>query len=259
MKPATVLYLPPPAAYASATALLDNLQQYPAKGELIVFSEHDYKLPGQIVLKRSPDEIKNEKKFAINNLIWLSALRIAKSQGISHMLYLEADCRVADGWDAKIFEDYFSLGRPCIAAGTLAVYNPCSAGKKAAKRWEDLVAMNWRRNIPVATYGWMPANQSGPSCVFPNGALAVYDVMWMEKLFDLDKTAKTAVEIGPFDMELGIRVWKEFADESYDVLGYLSSVYSGYGDALTTEEERLGMLRDGKVVAVHQCKGVGQP
>lgn len=259
MNPATILYLPPPHAYKSATAILENLAKYPAKREMIIFSEHNYELPGQIVLKISPEVVKGRTKFAINNLAWLTGLRIAKERGITHMICLEADCRVGEGWDENIFDEYFNLGRPCIAAGTLAVYNPCASGLKAAKRWENLVARNVRKNVPIATYGWMQGDQKGPSCVFPNGALSVQDVMWMEKYFPLNDTVKLAVELPPFDMAIGLKIWETFQEESYDVLGHLDCIYSGYGDALTTEEERLNMLRSGAVVGIHQVKSGEQP
>jgi hypothetical protein len=55
-------------------------------------------------------------------------------------------------------------------------------------------------------------------------------------------------------MEIGGRLWKVFAEDTFDFLGHLDTIYSGYGDILTTEEERMNLLRSGKVVAVHQIK-----
>lgn len=260
MKVATVLYCPPPTAYASAGAILENLKRFPPKHELILFSDFDHKWPGQVQIKVSPEIVKNVNKFAINNLVWLTGLRLAKDRGVTHLLNLEADCRVGvEGWDDRIFDEYFNLGRPCIAAGTLAVYNPCAAGLSAARRWEQLVARNMRKNVPVATYGWMKGDQKGASCLFPNGALSVMDMAWVTKFFDLGETVQLAQKIPPWDMALGLKTWELFGEESYEVMGYLESVFSGYGDALTTEDERMEMLRSGKVVATHQVKGVQQP
>lgn len=267
MKTASIAYVPPPA-FGCAQEFWDNLQSNPAKGELILFSDHDW--PGVVKLPTPLEQWKNasypsgqdagkRNPFAINNLLYLTAIRIARERGISHMFYLESDCRVAPGWDARVWEEYFSLGRPTIAAGTLATYNPCNFSAEAARRWARLVARNIRRNVPIATYGWLPAAQVSPSCVFPNGALAVYDLAWMQQLWNLDESVLTAVSNSAFDMVLGTLVWQRFAEDSYEVFGYLESVFSGYGDILTTEAERLAMLRDGRVCGVHQVKSKVNP
>ncbi len=274
MKIASILYVPPPSAYPSATAILENLKRFPAKHNLIVFSEHDHGWPGQILLGAGPDFIKSASfpngqpnPWALNNLVFLTALRIAIANEVSHLLYLEADCRVGrKDWDECMFDEYFSLGFPCIAAGSICAYNPCNWSREAAQRWEHLVTTRnrqpdgtVRKNVPVATYGWVPAANKHPTCVFPNGALSVLDVWWMAKLFSLDNTAKTAAEITAWDQALGMEVWRRFEVKSYDVLGFLETIYSGYGEVLTTERERMNWLREGRYVAIHQCKGVEQP
>lgn len=267
MNLASLLYLPPPKAYPSAEAFVKNLQRFPPKHPLIVYSDHDYNWPDQILLPGSPECVKGAtdaqgrpNQFAINNLVFLTGLRIAIAKGVSHCIYLEADCRVGcKDWDDHIFEEYFTLPRPAIAAGTLATYNPCNHSAEAARRWQQLVARNTRRNVPVATYGWVGAAQQHPSCVFPNGALSVLDIDWMQRLFPLDNTVKTAGDLCAWDMALGKNIWERFGVQSYDVMGFLECIYSSYGDILTTQEERLQMLRDLKAVAVHQVKGMEQP
>lgn len=263
----SILYLPPPKTYPSAAAIVENLKRFPPKYPLIVYSDHQWKWPDQILLPGTPECVKGAtdargmpNQFAINNLVFLTGLRIAQQNGLTHIIYVEADCRVGcTNWDEHIFNEYFRLPRPTIAAGTLATYNPCNHSAEAARRWQQLVARNTKRNVPVATYGWVGASQQHPSCVFPNGALSVLDVDWMQRLFALDNTVKTAGEMCAWDMALGKVVWDKFGVQSYDVLGFLECIYSGYGDILTTQEERLQMLRDGKAVAVHQVKGVEQP
>lgn len=267
MNLASLLYVPPPKAYPSAEAILINLKRYPAKHRLIVFSEHDYGWPDQIVLRVSPEGIKKQTNsegklnpWSLNNAVFLTALRIAVAQQLSHIIYLEADCRVGvHHWDDVIFNEYFNLGFPCVAAGTLATYNPCNWSREAAKRWEALVSSNQRKNVPIATYGWKGAADRHPCCVFPNGALSVISMDWAAVLFDLQNTVNAALNMGPWDMHLGIQVWKRFEVGSYDVMGMLTKIYSGYGDVLTTPEERLSWLRNGEYVAIHQCKSAEQP
>jgi len=233
---------------------------------MVAYSEHDWDWPGLIKLKADPEEVKSRapklqngepNQFAINNVLWLVGLRFAREMGYTHVLYLESDCRVGvKHWDEKVFDEYFSIGRPLIAGGNIACYNPCNSTALGSKRWEELVTQNnKRRNVPIPTYGWLPAATKAPSCVFVNGALAIYSIAWMEQLFEhLEDCTRQAYAPSPFDMGLGVKLWDIFQEDSYEVLGHLTSVFSGFGDIMTTEEERLDMVRSGECVGCHQVK-----
>lgn len=259
MRLASLGYVPPPK-FGGAQTFYDNVRKFPTTYELILFSEHDW--PGALKLKGSPEQVKGAtfpngkvNPFSIHNLLWLTALRICRERGVTHMLYLEADCRVGrDHWDAVVFDEFFSAGRPLICGGSLAVYNPCNYSPEAARRWAQLVSRNIKRNFPIPTYGWLGAADKQPSCIFANGALAIYEVAWMARYFDLDNSAGIAVQGTAYDMMVGSLIWKDFEEDAYEVVGHLESVFSGYGDVLTTEADRMKMLRDGQCVAVHQVK-----
>jgi hypothetical protein len=261
MKLASLAYVPPPS-FGCASVFHSNLRKFTTRYDLITYSDHPW--PDSIRIK-NPEGIEKMMKdnvrrdgfnrWAVNNAIFMTGMRIAISEGCTHVIYLESDCRVGcDDWDATVFEEYFQLGRACIGAGTLACYNPCNYSRKAALAWEKLVSNNTARNMPVATYGWKGASDRHPSCVFPNGALSVLDVGWMSGLFNLERTIVCATENTAWDMALGQKVWDMFKEDSFEVMGMLNSVFSSYGDILTTEEERLTWLRDGRYVAVHQVK-----
>lgn len=259
---ASIAYVPPPKI-GCAQVFLDNLRKYPPKHELILYSDHDYG-PGVIKLKGSPEQVRGKtfpgsiqpNPYAINNLCFLTGMRIAAERSVSHGIYLEADCRVGRaGWDDVIFEEFFSIPRALIAAGSLVCYNPCNAGPEAARRWQKLVSRNLKRNFPIATYGFVGAAQNHASCVFPNGAGGVYDLSWMQRLFEITSPEGVRPEtITAWDMALGVEVWKLFAEESYEVLGHLETIYSSYGNVLTSPEDRQNMLLSGQVVLTHQHK-----
>lgn len=261
MKLASLTYLPPPA-FAGAGHYIRNLAKFKTRHPIVCFSEHDY---GHDVIKirASPEVSKgssfpdgNFNPFAINNTCFFTGLRVARSQDITHLIYLEADCRVGcDYWDEQIFEEYFGAGRPLVGGGSLSTYNPANYSALAARRWAELVGQNVRRNVPIATYGWLGAGKKGPTFVFPNGALSVVDMAWMERLFNLDDALGIARSVTAWDMEIGRRLWDIFKEDVFDVLGHLDCIYSGYGDVLTSQEERLDMLKRGDVCAVHQIKG----
>lgn len=261
MKLALIGYVPPPKVVA-AEAFLKNLERFQRSTDLILFSEHDW--PDTIRLKGDPEAIKRQQPsaphqkanpFALNNWLFFTALRIAIDQGITHIIYLESDCRVGkNDWDSVMWEQYFSAHQPSIIGGTPAVYNPMNAGIKAARRWEALVSQNNRRNYPIATYGWKGAADASGCCVFVNGALGIYDVRWMAKFFDVSDTMPLAKKSTAWDMQIGIELWNRFGDSVYDLVLHMPCIYSSYGDVISTEQDRLRLLRNGDVVGIHQCK-----
>lgn len=272
MKTAAAAYLPP-KTFPGATAFHENLQKFPPAGELILFSDADW--PNVVKLKASIDQFREGQPgctfvegqhaskvnpFALHNTVFLAACKIAREMGVTHMLYVEADCRVGKiGWDKIIFEEYFNLGRPCIVAGTVSIYNPCNSTLKAALRARELLARPHRHGIPTAAYGWFGANDKKTFCAFPNGALAVYDLTWMNQLWDLVEIGMAARQNTAFDMAIGAHLADKFGEEAFDVIGYLETVYSGFGDVLTSPDDRKRMLLDGTICAVHQIKDSWNP
>lgn len=256
----TIGYCPPPH-FPGADAFLNNLQKYPPHNELLLYSDHPYP-QCQVKLLGSPELIRGARtnKWAINNAIFITGMKIARKHGFSHVIYLESDCRVGRmNWDQIIFNEFFNLGFPYIAAGTLVCWNPFNAGSEVARRWEALLqSKNRARNFPIPTYG---TRDTGDPRIFPNGALGVYDMAWIEILFDIYNTVDFAAG-GAWDFQLGARIWHKFGADSFNMVGQLSSIYSGYGDSddpktrgVTTLAERLEMLKSGEICCVHQVKG----
>ena len=266
MKPALLLYIPPPKV-PNTQVFLDHFTKVKVGTPVIWYSEHDWKLPNLRMMKADPERWRNAttpdgqpNKFAIPNVTFFTGLRIAMLEGFSHVLVVEPDCRFGrDYWDLEILEEFANLGTPCIAAGSLATYNPCNWSPLATKKWEALIARNQRKNFPVTTYGWKGAGQKGGTMVFPNGALAVYDMTWMKRLFPLDNTVQLATSQTAWDFAIGQRIWDVFAEQSYDVVGLLNCIYSGYGDLVSTEQQRQQLLMEGKICAVHQVKSAWVP
>ncbi len=262
MKLATLVHVPEPK-YGNPAVLLQNLAKFPAHYPVLKYSSHPWP---DVISIRNPDVLKGSRmqdgsinKFAVNNAVFLTGMRIAKQQGVTHAIYLEEDCRVGRaGWDEIMFDHFFSLGRPLIAAGTLAVYNPCAYSPECTRRWHELIRDNKRRNFPISSYGFLPAATRGPTCVFPNGAGGIYCVDWIDKLFNLDQTLNIAAITSAWDMVFGVRLFEIFKEDVYEVLGYLNCIYSGFGDIITTEEDRQKMLSSGEVCLVHQIKSAWQ-
>lgn len=267
MKLCVVGYLPPPKFVCTMT-FLANLQKFWPANKTILYSDFPYwKEPFNldvIPLHASPEILKKAtiagkpNTWAVNNAVFLTGMRMARQTGFDHAIYVESDCRFGcKDWDQRIFEEHFSLGFPNIASGSLVVWSPFNAGLEVTRRWERLIVErnekreNPKRNFPIPTYG---TRDSGLPSIFPNGALGVYDLRWIAEMFDLNNTIQIASESHAWDFLIGEKIWQRFGVQSFDVVGNLTCIFSGYGDQITTEQERMAMLRNGDVVAVHQVK-----
>lgn len=273
INPASLLYLPPANfSGANASTVLANLKKYPPKHRMLIYSDDESWKPeieqeGWVFhkLSQSPEVARKWVKpgpnmsWAVNNLIWLTGLNLAARHGFDHILYLESDCRVGRvGFDDIIFDEHFSIGKPLVCSGSLVVWNPMSGGPVGQRRWAELVSQNVKRNVYIPTYGFKPSTDNTGSSVFPNGAGGVYSMVWMKILFNEalgvgEISGKTLSGMFAWDFWLGEKIWQAFGTDAYDVVAHLNCMFSGYADVLTSESERLAMLKNGKVL-VHQVK-----
>jgi len=259
LKLGIVGYLPPPNI-GHPEAFLQNMADYPAKYQMILFSDHTY--PGVLKIAASPEIAKTPtNKMAVNNLVFWTAIRIAASNKFTHIILIEPDCRVmAEGWDEIIFREFFEKNAEAIAGGSIAIFNPCSHSGDGARRFEKFVIETAKdRKMPLSVTGSSNLAEFRDSCVFPNGAFAIYQMQWLLKTFpqavgptkeyyELAQTSKT------WDYEIAIRLWNQFKVETYDKVVSIGCIYSGYGDVMSTEVQRQGMLRHKTVVGIHQIK-----
>lgn len=276
--PCIIGYVPPPT-YGFPAAFITNLQRFATKYPLVLFSDHadQYaaaKVPLPMIPILNPEQQKGatykhgEKNgWSVNNIIFLTALRIAQRGGYSHILYLEEDCRVNQhNWDAVMFDEFVAKSgeqRDECVGGSVVCFGPYNYTRLAAIKWEALVARNVKRNFPIPTYGSGGSLEEFEPIVLVNGALGIYPMDLMEKLFDLNNTAATAAEITAWDFAIGQRMWKIWKEATFDHVLLIESSFSTYGNRLTTELERQAMLTTGldigdgrvmKVVAAHQFK-----
>jgi len=291
MKPVICAYVPPPKL-PYAEPFLRNIRKHKTKNDLLLFSEHDW--PDVKRLQGTPEILKNEKDrhnrdkaWTMANLIFYTGIDMAVRAGYTHAIYVEADSRVkGDGWDARIFDEFFGLPMPAIIGGSMVIHNPATSGIVGLRRWDDTVRRNKRRNFPIPTFGDCGGCEKKDSCVFVYGSGMVIDLAWWSKLFAQEERdhdvqsipqvhqfgmtsrlprspaippengfwpVKLARNSRPFDVELGVRIWNLFGPDAYDVIANLTTIFSSYGDLLTSEDQRLSMLSDGANL-VHQVK-----
>lgn len=268
---ASIVYLPPPNVSAVSTAtFVENLRKYPPAGQFIVYSDYagyreQVKCDEFVFMEVGPEKlrgIEQNKSSGISNAIFVVGLRIAQKRKLSHVLYLEADCRFGcAGWDRQVFDEYFDLPFPPIGAGTLVSWNHCNGGLDYIRRVHRLVAKHKDDPCPMLVYGSMPVQiyPFNPS-LFPNGAGSVLSVDWMRLLFE-DFTSIISIVLGEglegraWDYQIGERARKRMGNEATDLFGHLKSVASVYGDHALSKDQRLDLLKSGKVSVGHQFKG----
>ena len=59
---------------------------------------------------------------------------------------------------------------------------------------------------------------------------------------------------GPWDLNLGTRIFKDLREKSFERVGWLPSSYSGCGDLFYTQKQRDYMIDSGLKVVMHQNK-----
>lgn len=253
-KCATYAYLPPHRLPYSE-AFYNNILHFRHTHELHLFSDHKWDCAISIqdpeLVKYAREDHGAQKLYAVSNLLFLTALRMAHADDVTHMLYLEADCRVGcDGWDGFIFEE-FAKHKGALNGGFLMVWNP-SFGGRAVKVEFDKAMVRWLKNGD----GFGPDIYSDrrEPCVYANGCASIINVAWAVKEFGVENTVQTATRISAWDLEIGRRLWAEFGPATYGKVAHLKGVFSTYADTSSTEAERIQMLRDGRALVAHQVK-----
>ncbi|HEU4340033.1 MAG TPA: hypothetical protein VFU31_00535 [Candidatus Binatia bacterium] len=263
MKQFCILAYVPPPNVQGAEQFLANVRRYKTKYPLVLFSDHHKYGDDVKPLKKSPEIAKGAKypngldnKWALNNLVFLTGLRVL-GDSCTHFLYLEADCRVnGDFWDGIVFDEFQLRNPDAIASGTLATYNVHNRNMAFSRCWQTFIAENGKSQFPITGYGGNGAAETQEPAVFPNGALAIYELAWLRKTFGTENMVAKAAEITAFDYAIGRQLVRDYGNDVFRKVLHLNSVYSSYGDVQTSEGERQDLLTSKAVVAVHQIKSV---
>lgn len=245
-------------------SFLTNLANFPTKHPLYLYS-HEYKdRPGVIALPANAEDVVpagadgRKSIIAINNAVFFTGVAIAGSMGLTHMLYVEIDCRFgAKHWDEVLFNEFLSKNRNAVCAGTPVIFNPASYNRKFAALFEKYLRDYQNRPIPMSMTGSGHLGAHFNPCLFPNGALAIYSVEWLLKTFPeiaQHKTVALANSSRMWDMIIGEKLFAEFKEGVFEQVVCLEKMYSGYMDVMTSPEERKQMLDNKTIVAVHQVK-----
>jgi hypothetical protein len=256
MNLATISYLPP-RGQLNSEAFVANLAHWPGSLPLHLYSD-DASWGPDIHHVANPEVVRNQKHwFSVNNLVFLFALKLAIDLKLDYFLYLESDARVrGEHWDQIIFDDCFRENRQPLLYGTPVIFNLSQSGPTPLLRGIDIayrfIAMT---GCPTAVHGSWPGAKF-KFALFPNGALGIYHVPTLAQLFQGFEAdiGRYAASITAWDCEIGQRFYQYFGDGIFDQFQFATRCYSGYGDELTTLDQRKALLYSGKISAVHQAK-----
>lgn len=284
-------YVPPPS-FKGAKSFLENLSRNQISGEYFFLSEHrEYGFGDKNLLGHPPElnaAVMEKKTPRLSNLVFLSCLRVASQRGYTHMLYIESDCRFkGNGWDAIMFEEFFSLPFPALAGGSVTAHSMINGGGEFYRRFSQYFKEK-QKNLPLPVFGIQALNVPGAAecfkdgeaqviapgdsravlrnvkpSLYPNGAIGIYDIAMCREIFGMnpdgswkkDYNGMMVVSWPAWDYVIGMALYDKFGSDVFDVVAHLETCWSSYGDSLSTEAERLQMLRDGVCRGVHQVKG----
>jgi hypothetical protein len=212
-------------------------------------------MPYGLVQCQSPEVVRHPKiKFRMSNHAFLTGLSFALAKGVSHFLYLEEDSRVrGDGWAARLFDEFLTYPR-AVCGGTPVAYNVSDSGHEVLSRITEFAADYLQASgTPMTLHGYMPQVY-----VYPNGSISIYDTQVAADIFrplGFERDIASAARINTaWDESFGKGLWQRFGIDVLDMLAPSVLSYSGCGDRLYTEAERIAMLESGERIAVHQIK-----
>lgn len=253
MNVATLAYVPSHHRL-NPEAFLRNLNHWKNSHEVILYSDNPH--DSSVLEIPSPDAIKaSSNRVAINNLLFLQAVKICEQRGIERFIYLESDCRVCrDGWDGDMFNEA-SRYPDMFAAGTPAQYNRKKM-PDSQKSAIDAAVSGYTRDTGFSVPSFDSRAERPLGCWFIMGGGAVYSTAIASDIFlyyEKDLASK-AVQDPAFDLKFGLRCYQLFREKAVNKLPWLKCVFSTYGNKINTEKERIEMAKSGRWATIHQIK-----
>lgn len=208
-------------------------------------------------------EVPFARPDVISAQVFFHGMSIALREGHTHVIYVENDCRVNDGWDKAIAGEFFEwrYHHPLVVCGGSPVcWQPCAWGYQFEYKLIDLAA-NYQdvSGVPMALEGGLieTGEQKRP-IAYPNGALGIYSLQWLCEAFGHDPfihPERHLPSLVPWDWQIGRRLCEMYGMDMLERIAPIGCAYSGCKDHHVTAEKRLQWYQEGKKVAVHQIKG----
>lgn len=257
MKFAGIAYVPD--KFGHPEAFLQNIRAYDPGAPLYVMSD-SLKYADTIPCD-NPEVVAINPRFRywVANHIFLQALKLAMEKGLDRFFWLESDSRVkGDGWLRLLFDEWFSYPNCCVFG------SPCAYNLKKSCHAVPQIITDYAHNYykasqtPMRVYGHWPGIH-----FFVNGSLSGYETktcaeIWRPFGFETDINA-AAKQNMPYDAQMGFSLSARYGLEMLRILAPSVLSYSGFGEKVFSENQRIAMLESGEKRAIHQVKGAYIP
>jgi len=274
----SLLYLPGLSVTPERTAAcLANLARWKHKYPIYIYSEREWhpslwRMIGGIEFSQceNPEVVRSETVHHVPKLAYLMGVQIAANAGLELFLTLETDSRVwGDNWDEAIFDEFLaqqeSAQTEMVLGGTMFVWHPFNDGLDYALEFgtfvEKFIARrgsgveNGAIKVPnMFIYGGRGSCSTHHVCAYPNGAGSVARTSFVQRVFGPRAIKLAAQEGSAWDAHLGYGLFESYGPQGYRRLAPLNTVFSVYGDLLTSEGMRIGLLTSGQCRLAHQIK-----
>lgn len=187
---------------------------------------------------------------------FFQGIKLAKKLGWKYFFYYEWDCMIGkDYWYDTIWQEHLNWIYEPIMTGTPVFKCPLQGVGNLLQGVQD-----YRYRYSKECKLYMNVEHVYPFALYTNGALTFYNTEETERYFKNEMEIKNEDAsdhmdtITSWDLEIGIRLFKEFGEQSFEKVGWLPSSYSGCGDFYYNEEQRVSMLNSGLKTVIHQYK-----
>ncbi len=187
---------------------------------------------------------------------FIESIKIAKEFNLDYFFCYEWDCKVGkDYWYDTIWQEHLNWPGEPTMTGTPVFKCPLNGSGNLLQGIQD-----YRYQYSKECKLYMVVEHTYPYSLYTNGALTFYNTKHTEfyyhkELYNNIKNKSDYMDtISPWDLEIGIRLFKDMKEKSFEKVGWLPSSYSGCGDYYYNQEQRNDMLNKGYKVVIHQNK-----
>ena len=187
---------------------------------------------------------------------FMEAIKIAKEFELDYFFCYEWDCKIGkDYWYDTLWQEHLNwTGEPTMT-GTPVFKCPLNGSGNLLQGIQD-----YRYKYSKECKLYMVVEHTYPYSLYTNGALTFYNTKHTEFYFykelysNIINKSDYMDTISPWDLEIGIRLFKDLKEKSFEKVGWNPSSYSGCGDYFYNQEQRNQMLESGLKSVIHQYK-----
>ena len=244
---------------------LDNLAEFKHSKHnipIIIYSDSDstpdnypfkfIKIPKIQKMESGMNNLSNKYSF----WAFMEAIKIAKEFELDYFFCYEWDCKIGkDYWYDTLWQEHLNwTGEPTMT-GTPVFKCPLNGSGNLLQGIQD-----YRYKYSKECKLYMVVEHTYPYSLYTNGALTFYNTKHTEFYFykelynDIKNKSDYMDTISPWDLEIGIRLFKDLKEKSFEKVGWLPSSYSGCGDYFYNQDQRNQMLESELKAVIHQYK-----